>query len=103
MFYYALYSKSQKRYCAPFLALDDSDSVTSVSNMVTSQQDPVLIMSLDDLRLEKVGRFAPDEKNPVNTVEVDTVLDDLHVTLPLPPLVKEKVDLLYKAKEVENE
>ena len=100
MFYYALFSKSQNRYCAPFLSFEDRDAVATLSQMVTSQNDPVIVMSLNDLRLDKVGRFAPDAKYPVNTVEVCTVLDDLHVTLPLPPLVKEKVDELYKEEVV---
>lgn len=103
MFYYALFSKSQNRYCVPFLSIEDKDAISSVSQMVTSQSDPVMLMSLNDLRLDKVGRFAPDAMYPVNTVEVCTVLDDLHVFLPLPPLVKEKVDQLYNTKEVANE
>lgn len=105
MNFYALYSKSRSRYCPPFLALDNRDAISLVSNMVVSQQDPALFMSLDDYTLEKVGAFRPDANFPLDghTVTVDIVMDDLYKNLPLPPLVKEKVDQLYKEKEVKDE
>lgn len=104
MYFYALYSKSKERYCAPFLAPDDKEAISQISSAVTGSQDPGLIMSLDDLRLDKVGSFLPDAFFPVReAVVASAVLTDLHKNLPLPPLVKDKVDQLYKDKEVDNE
>lgn len=103
MNFYALYSKSQERYCAPFLALDDKDAIAQVSSLVTASQDPALIMSLDDLSLDCVATFNAALPCPIGELTMPVpVLTDLHKALPLPPLVKEKVDALFK-KEVNNE
>lgn len=104
MNFYALYSKSQQSYNTPFLAHDDQEAIAIISKTVVAQQDLALAMSLDDLRLEKVGEFRPKAAFPVNghTVTVDIVLDDLHESLPLPPMIKSQVDNLYAKKEVSD-
>lgn len=103
MKFYALYSKSQQAYNTPFLAHDDEEAVAIISKTVTAYQDNALIMSLDDLRLEKVGRFSPKADFPVNTATIDIVLDDLHTNLPLPPMIRSQVGKLYAPKEAQHE
>lgn len=97
MYFYSLVSKSQERYNVPFLAMDDDDAISRVSQMVTGSQDPSLILSLDDLQLCCVGLFEPSIEDPciVGFERSQIVLDDLHDKLPLPPLVRDKVDKLY--------
>lgn len=96
MNFYALYSESQKSYNTPFLAHDDNEAVAIISRTVVSHQDPALLMSLDDLTLEKVGRFDPQAEYPVNTASKQVVLSALHLNLPLPPMIKSQVDKIYK-------
>ena len=99
MKFYSLYSKSQKRYNVPFLAMSDDDAIDKVSKMVSMQDDPALVMSLDDLSLCMVGGFNPVLMSPMVTFEgsafLDPVLDNLHTDLPLPPMVKQMVDKFY--------
>lgn len=107
MNFYALYSKSQKCYNTPFLAHDDKEAIAIISKTVVSHQDPSLVMSLDDLRIDLVGEFVSDVSLPGSAPIVEyssdlifPVLDDLHKDLPLPPMVKSQVEKLYSKKEV---
>lgn len=97
MNFYSLYSKSQRRFNVPFLATNDDEAISRVSQMVTSANDPALILSLSDLELHIIGFFDPMSICPI--VDFDDrgklILGDLHDKLPLPPLVRDKVDKLY--------
>lgn len=100
MIFYALYSNSQQSYNTPFLAHDDDEAIAIVSKTVVAQQDPALIMSLDDLDLCIVGAFQPNHKYPVQGgAVVDVILNHLERTLPLPPMIKSQVDKIYARKE----
>lgn len=103
MNFYALYSKSRQQYNTPFLANYDEEAVALVSKTVVSQQDPALVMSLDDLTLVKVGAFYPELPVPIEEFSPEDVLSDLHETLPLPPMIKSQVDKIYKRKEEAND
>lgn len=103
MIFYALYSNSQGSYNTPFLAHDDNEAIAIVSKTVVAHQDPALVMSLDDLRLDQVGEFRPDEDFPISYSAVCTILDDLHETLPLPPMIKQQIDKIYQRKEEAND
>lgn len=92
---YSLYSKSLERYSLPFFANDDDEAIAYVSRMVTTQQDLSLVCSLDDLRLDHVGVFYPDDGFPCDRTCVSSVLDHLHTDLPLPPMIKERIDKYY--------
>ncbi len=99
---YSLYSKSQKRYNLPFFAEDDDAAIAYVTRMVSSQGDPALMASLDDLEINLVGIYDPKADILKDEFPVDVsadgvcmVLCDLHKTLPLPPMVKAAVDKFY--------
>lgn len=102
MNFYALYSGSQESYSTPFLAHDDKEAISIVSKTVVANQDPTLIMSLDDLTIVKVGSFESGCPVPVGVSVPIDVLGALHQTLPLPPMIKSQVDKLYAKKEVSD-
>lgn len=102
MNFYALYSKSSKTYSSPFLAYDDHEAIDVIAKTVTRQSDQALIMSLNDLSIDQVGTFTPGAAAPLATVVSRIVCDNLHETLPLPPLARSLVDRLFK-KEVSND
>lgn len=96
MKFYALYSKSQNRYNVPFLAMDDDDAISRVSQIVVGANDYSLMLSLNDLQLCCVGEFYGSRAHClIGKSNQIVVLDDLHVKLPLPALVRDKVDKLY--------
>lgn len=100
MKFYSLYSKSQKRYNVPFLAYDDADAIDRVAKMVSAQNDAALMSSLDDLNLCYLAVFDPSLPFPIHASPVsdDIILGDLHLNLPLPPMVKNSLDKFYAAK-----
>lgn len=100
---YSLYSKSQERFNVPFFAADENEAKAYVVNMVSSQRDPAFLMCLSDFQLYQVGEFETDtgDSSPVTAFLVH-LCDDLHDSLPYPPLVKETVEKLYHPKEVQK-
>lgn len=102
MNFYALYSKSQQCYNTPFLAHDNQEAIAIISKTVVAQQDPALVMSLDDLRLDQVGEFRPREVFPCSSSSICTILNSLEENLPLPPMIKSQVDKIYARKETSD-
>lgn len=101
MNFYSLRSKSLKRYNVPFLARDDENAVEIVSKMVAQQNDAALLSSLDDLELFMIAEFDPSadddlDQDVIIQCEPYLVLNNLHINLPLPPTIKERLDQFYK-------
>lgn len=103
MNFYALFSKSQERYNTPFLAHNDEEAIAIVAKTVVAQQDPALVMSLDDLTLTLVGSFVPESSMPIVDLVPEHIRGNLHETLPLPPMIKSQVDKIYQRKEEAND
>lgn len=102
MKFYSLFSKSQERYNAPFLAEDDGAAIEIVSKMVSAQGDMALMSSLDDLQLEYVGDFEPSCPLPLTEGHPIRIMDDLHKNLPLPPAIRSRLAKFYEIKAEEK-
>lgn len=87
---YCVYRKSLKRYNVPFFAFDDASAVEQLQDVALNS--PVIVQSLDDLVLYRIGSFDPvcaliTDDRPVHILDL--------IDLPLPDHLRKSVVAMY--------